>query len=192
MVNHTKEELGNALKRVMKRKSLNKITISDITNECGVNRMTFYYHFQDIYDLVEWICCHDTELTIGENKSYKSSTDGITAVFDLLQENKVFVMGVYRSVSRDIIEGYFYKVCETVFSDILNDIAKDNNIDEKYKSFMIDFHKYALVGVVISWINNNMKEDKAEIISNLKTLLGTNIADAVERFSALSNNKTAV
>ncbi len=45
-----------AEKKLLAQKPLSKITIADITEDCGMNRMTFYYHFQDIYDLIDWIC----------------------------------------------------------------------------------------------------------------------------------------
>ena len=44
----TKRALAASLKRLLAEKPLSKITISDITDDCGINRMTFYYHFQDI------------------------------------------------------------------------------------------------------------------------------------------------
>ena len=50
----TKYALENSLKNLLLQKPLDKITISDITDDCGISRMTFYYHFKDIYDLVEW------------------------------------------------------------------------------------------------------------------------------------------
>ena len=55
----TKRALEASLKKLLLRKPLNKITINDITEDCGVNRMTFYYHFKDIYDLVDWILVED-------------------------------------------------------------------------------------------------------------------------------------
>ena len=55
----TKRALEQSLKRLLLQKPLNKITISDITDDCGISRMTFYYHFKDIYDLVEWACLQD-------------------------------------------------------------------------------------------------------------------------------------
>ena len=54
MPNKTKEALEASLKKVMLKKPLDKITIQDITTDCGISRMAFYYHFKDIYDLVEW------------------------------------------------------------------------------------------------------------------------------------------
>ena len=59
MSNITKRAIEQSLKNLLMKKPLTKITISDITADCGMNRMTFYYHFKDIYDLVEWVCLED-------------------------------------------------------------------------------------------------------------------------------------
>ena len=55
----TKKALAPSLKNLLLKKPLNKITINDITDDCGINRMTFYYHFKDIYDLAEWACLQE-------------------------------------------------------------------------------------------------------------------------------------
>ena len=61
----TKRALEQSLKNLLLQKPLNKITISDIADDCGINRMTFYYHFKDIYDLVEWSCQEDAGHALG-------------------------------------------------------------------------------------------------------------------------------
>ena len=66
MSNTTKRALENSLKQMLLKKPLDKITISDLTDDCGISRMAFYYHFKDIYDLVEWSCKKESE-----NKIYK-------------------------------------------------------------------------------------------------------------------------
>lgn len=60
----TKRALEASLKNVLRTKPLNKITINDLAEDCGINRMTFYYHFKDIYDLVEWVCIEDATQAI--------------------------------------------------------------------------------------------------------------------------------
>ena len=55
MASSTKEALGNALKKMLAVKPIDKITVKDLVEECGVNRQTFYYHFDDVYDLLEWV-----------------------------------------------------------------------------------------------------------------------------------------
>ena len=51
----TKEALANALKNLLKQKSLSKISVKDITDYCNISRNTFYYHFKDKYELINWI-----------------------------------------------------------------------------------------------------------------------------------------
>ena len=66
----TKRAISASLKKLLCEKKLNKITVQDIADDCGINRQTFYYHFQDIYDLVEWTCIEDTEKVLKENRTY--------------------------------------------------------------------------------------------------------------------------
>ena len=55
----TKQALEVSLKKLLLQKPLDKITINNLTADCGISRMAFYYHFEDIYDLVEWSCIED-------------------------------------------------------------------------------------------------------------------------------------
>lgn len=64
MINQTKQILEESLKKIMLQKPLDKITIRDLTEDCGISRMAFYYHFKDIYDLVEWSCLEDATLSL--------------------------------------------------------------------------------------------------------------------------------
>ncbi len=59
MPQFTKRALEDSLKGLLSQKPLNKITVSDIIEDCGISRPTFYYHFKDIYDLVDWVCLED-------------------------------------------------------------------------------------------------------------------------------------
>ena len=72
----TKRALEDSLKRMLLKKSLDKITISDIAEDCGINRMTFYYHFKDIYDLVEWSCIEDAARALDGKKTYDTWQQG--------------------------------------------------------------------------------------------------------------------
>ena len=65
----TKDAIANAFKELMKIKSFDKISISDITNSCKLNRQTFYYHFQDKYELMNWIYYNEIFLPLVDNLS---------------------------------------------------------------------------------------------------------------------------
>ena len=77
----TKRALEQSLKNLLLQKPLNKITISDITEDCGISRMTFYYHFKDIYDLVEWACMEDAKKALEDKKTLRYVAAGLCADF---------------------------------------------------------------------------------------------------------------
>ena len=106
----TKRALEASLKKLLTKKPLDKITITDITEDCGINRMTFYYHFKDIYDLVEWVCVEDATRILGENKTYDTWQEGFLRIFEAVSENKTFMMNAYHSISRDQVEKYLYSL----------------------------------------------------------------------------------
>ena len=85
----TKRALEASLKNLLLQKPLSKITISDITEDCGINRMTFYYHFKDIYDLVEWSCQEDASKALAGNKTYETWQQGFLQLFKAVQEQAI-------------------------------------------------------------------------------------------------------
>ena len=98
----TKRALEASLKNLLLKKPLEKITINDITEDCGINRMTFYYHFKDIYDLIEWCCVEDAKKALEGKKTYDTWQQGFLQIFEAVLDNKPFILNVYHSVSRDL------------------------------------------------------------------------------------------
>ena len=86
----TKRALAASLKKLLAQKPLSKITIADITEDCGMNRMTFYYHFQDIYDLIDWICQEEGERAFQGRKGYNTWQEGFIALCHAVIENQAF------------------------------------------------------------------------------------------------------
>lgn len=85
----TKRALEQSLKNLLLKKPLTKITINDIAEDCGINRMTFYYHFQDIFDLIDWICQEEGAKAIQGRKNYKTWQEGFLALCCATRENSV-------------------------------------------------------------------------------------------------------
>ena len=106
----TKRALEQSLKNLLLQKPLHKITISDIADDCGINRMTFYYHFKDIYDLVEWSCQEDAAKALAGKKTYETWQQGFEQICEGGLANKPVIMNVCRSVRREQGENYLYKL----------------------------------------------------------------------------------
>lgn len=97
----TKRAVEQSLKNLLLKKPLTKITINDIAEDCGINRMTFYYHFKDIYDLVEWACFEDARKALEDNRTHDTWQQGLLQIFEAVLENKPFVMNVYRCIHKE-------------------------------------------------------------------------------------------
>ena len=178
----TKRALEASLKKLLLQKPLNKITINDITEDCGVNRMTFYYHFKDIYDLVDWIMVEDAAKVLEGRQSFENWTDAFLDILHQVQDNKVLVMNVYRSVSREQVEQYLYKLLDPMLRDFVDRSAQGFTVQDADKQFVVDFYKYALVGMALEWIRRDMKEDPARMTERLNVLLHGNLERALRRF----------
>ncbi len=169
----TKRALEASLKKLLLEKPVDKITITDITEDCGISRMTFYYHFKDIYDLVEWACQEDASKALEGKKTYDTWQQGWLQIFSAVKENKPFIMNVYRSLSREQVERYLYQVTYKLLIDVVNEKAAQMQVRDEDKRFIAEFYKYAFVGVMLDWIKNDMKEDPQQIIDHVsKTIYG--------------------
>lgn len=178
----TKRALEASLKRLLLQKPLDKITVSDITDDCGVNRMTFYYHFRDIYDLVEWSCAEDAARALNGKKTYDTWQQGFLQIFEAVQENRPFILNVYHSVSREQVEIYLYKVTYGLLRGVVEEQSAGMSVREEDKQFIADFYKYGFVGLMLDWIRGDMREDPRRIVERLSSVIQGDFARALERF----------
>ena len=86
MPNRTKQALEASLKKLLLEKPLDRITIQDLAADSGISRMTFYYHFQDIYDLVEWVCYEDAVKALKGKKTYDTWQEGFLQIFEIFRD----------------------------------------------------------------------------------------------------------
>ena len=178
----TKRALEQSLKNLLLQKPLSKITISDITDDCGINRMTFYYHFKDIYDLIEWSCEEDASRALAGRKTYETWQQGFAQLFVAVLENKPFIMNVYHSVSREQVENYLYKVTYALLEGVVEEQAAGMSVRPEDKAFIANVYKYAFVGLMLDWIKHDMKGDPKELIEKLDLVIHGSVAAALERF----------
>lgn len=178
----TKRALEQSLKNLLLKKPLTKITISDITEDCGINRMTFYYHFKDIYDLVEWACLEDAKRALDEKKTYDTWQQWLLQIFEAVQENKPFILNVYRCVHREQVEKYLQPLVDQLMLDVIQEESASMVIREEDKQFIAKIYAYIFIGVMLDWIKDDMREAPQEIVARLVKLLRGSVTAALRRF----------
>ena len=178
----TKRALVQSLKNLLQQKPLSKITISDITEDCGISRMTFYYHFKDIYDLVEWACAEDAARALQNKKTYDTWQQGFVQIFHAVRENKVFVMNVYRCVNREQVEKYLVPLTDQLIMGVITERAAGMTVREADQQFIAQVYSYAFVGIMLDWIRDDMRADPEELVNRLAMVIRGDITQALERF----------
>ena len=176
----TKRALEASLKELLRRKPLDKITVSDLTEHCGVNRMTFYYHFKDIYDLVEWCCEEDAARALAGQKTYDTWQQGFLQILEALRDDKAFFTSVYRSISREQVENYLYRLTYDLMMGVVEEKAAGMTVRPEEKEFIANFYKFAFVGLTLEWIRGGMKEDPAAIVDRVSVVTHGGITKALE------------
>jgi Transcriptional regulator len=155
----TEKALAASLKKLLEKKTLDKITVKDITDDCGVNRQTFYYHFHDVYDLVEWIFNDEAKKFMADWVDDRSWKESVTALMSRLLEEKAFIMNTFFSINRRQLEKYMQGLARPALLDIAQDYAKGKNIADEDLEFVASVFTFALVGIMTEWVADGMSQE---------------------------------
>lgn len=151
----TKQAIIYSFKKLMKEKQFDKISISDITNVCNLNRQTFYYHFQDKYELMNWIYYNEIFLPLVKKLENNNYEEAFRNMFTTMYEEKYLYNNALSMNTEYGFKQYLYSVLEELIK---------MNIQNK-KSQDIKFYTYGLVGLIIEWVQTGMKESPEELAS---------------------------
>lgn len=178
----TKRALAASLKKLLAVRPLDKITVIDIVKDCEVNRQTFYYHFQDINDLLEWFIMNETAAVLDGKKTYDTWQQGFVQILQYARDNKVIVMNISKSLDREQGEKYLYDITYDLLLGVVDEKAAGIPVREEDKKAIADFYKYAFVGLALNWIKYGMKEEPQVIIDQLSVLIQGSFSEALEKY----------
>ena len=184
MAQRTEKAIANALKKLLAKRPLNKITISDIANECGINRMTFYYHYRDVYDLIECIANEELKGALEGKRTLADWQQGILKLMDVIQKDKGFYTGVYQSIDRDKTIDYIYDLISDLLKEGVAQVPSTVKVSEADKQFIVDFYAYAFCGLLLQWVRNGMEEEPAELVDRMGKLGKGGLGRGLDVFSS--------
>lgn len=170
---NTKKLMAESLKDIMKKKPFSKVTVSEIIKDCGLNRKTFYYHFQDIYDLLKWTLeeeaievVKDFDLTVDYEKA-------IYYVMDYVEKNDYIVNCACDSMGLDQIKWFFYNDLKEIISYTINkaEASLHTRLKPDFKDFASRFYTEALAGMLIEWARGKESLDKEKTVTYLSAMV---------------------
>ena len=175
---NTKKLMADALKQAMRSKPFSKITVSEIIQACGINRKTFYYHFQDIYDLLKWVLDEEAIQVVRHFDLLDNYEDAIRFVMDYVRKNDYIVSCVHDSIGREEMKRFFFKDFIEITSSVIDEAEQRTGLtlDPAFKAYCARFYTEAMAGMLIDWARNHDRQNQEQVIRYL-TLL---VAAAVE------------
>ncbi|MBU3092116.1 dihydroxyacetone kinase transcriptional activator DhaS [Clostridium sp. CF011] len=177
----TEKALALSLKQLMKTVPLSKISIQNIADNCRLNRQTFYYHFKDKFDLVNWIYYTEVTECIANCNRYENWTDGMYRTLCYLMNNNSFYINALNTPGQNAFNGYFFDFSCELIMGIVNDVSLGMNVPDMDKKFIADFYTHAFVGIIVQWIKTGMKDSPQIMVEKMRNVVEGSMLGALSR-----------
>lgn len=179
MAQNTKQAIMDAFIELLNERSFEKITVTDIVNRCDINRNTFYYYYQDIYDVLEELLSSEADRIIKQHKKFDKWQDELKLATGFARLNKRAINHIYRSMERDVFEKYLQKIIETPVKDYVELQSKGIECTTADKEALAKFYTYAIVMMLVNWVNEGMKRNFSDFLTRLGILLEGSIKNSL-------------
>ena len=135
---------------------VDKITVKDITDQCGISRNTFYYHYQDIYQVlkayVQYSAEHVIELMVEDE-----GEDGKAGLKEIryLEANRELLCNLYRSAANEEVRNCLQSASQIIFDRLIESVSQGMEVQAEDKKILRAVCQYTVRGIMTSW----MEED---------------------------------
>ena len=177
-MNRTEEAIIDAFWELLEKKTYSKITVKDIVELCQVNRNTFYYHFQDIPELLERVIKKAADEIIKNSGKFDAPVDCLIPMINAILEKKTAFLHIYHSVQRDVFLNELNMLTLYCVNDYVDTVTKDLSISTEDKKLLVRFYKCALVGITLDWLDHNMDYDILDSTKRISYLFRGTIKNA--------------
>ena len=183
----TKKLLADSLKELLKKKTLDKITVKELVATCGVNRQTFYYNFQDIYELLEWIFVEEGARLKKETEEMKDWRERLHVVIDEIgnEETRRLILNTFYSVNPMQIDRFMQNYFRPPVEEIITENIRDVDISEENREFMIRMYDLFWVDLIMRWIQSGM--EMSEMTGDIEKIISVMTGSSVYRAQNLKD-----
>jgi AcrR family transcriptional regulator len=181
MTNLTKHALADALKEMLNTRTLDQLTIQDVADAASVSRKTFYYHFHDIYDLVEWMMVEEWKANIQQGDDPKQWLRNVASTISYTMENRKWVLNIYQSMQHDQLASILSKVTQPQVERSFDTIVAGRPVDAGDRRFVLDIFTYGITALIMSWIGDGMRGDAEFLQDRLMRLFNNSLELLAER-----------
>ena len=183
----TKRTLAGSLKKLMEQKSLSRITISELCRDCGLNRKTFYYHFDDIQSLLKWMLEQEAENVIKKQDLLTDYQALLSLVIDYVDDNNDILNRMYDTTKQNSITNFFFPELRKAVKDMIEDLEKKTGcaVDEEFREFLGSFYTTSLSSLLIDRLQETCAYTKEELMDYINFTLRSSLPAILKARSAV-------
>ena len=182
MAKQTQKFIMSTFMQLLESESLDKITVRDIVEECEINRNTFYYHYSDIYDLLDDVFRVETEKfmseDVDENTTFGEEYER-AACFVL--KYKKAIIHIYDSKKRDVLQNYLETLAFSFISRFVKKEADGYGLPDEDIDYITGFYTHAIVGNTLGWIKRKLPSGQEKFIARTAGSFNATVKDMIRQ-----------
>lgn len=183
--NYTKDLIRKEFIKLLNKKKLHNITVTELAKVCNIERKTFYYHYENLTELVKEIFDEELERVIEEFNETLSWEESFILAAKFILDNKKVVKHIYESDYRMDLEKYIFSISGEIMRKYVIRVAKDTKAQESDIKLIAYFYQCALSSSLIQWVATDMKTDPKAVTRRIGELMDGNILLSLKRSEKL-------
>lgn len=152
----TKKALGEALKELVKQKGFDKVSVGDITGACGMGRQSFYYHFQDKFELLEWLYDQEAFAPLCEGITLQNWPMKLHAMLECMEADRKFYIAAVKAQPNHFSES-LSRILEALFLQVTEKLDVNEQVNADRRRFGATFYALGCCAVVVRWAQGGMR-----------------------------------
>lgn len=176
-----RELLATALKRRLRTEPFDKVTVTELTRDCGITRQAFYYHFRDVRHLAEWVFETEVKERVAVTPSQDAWADGLDRLLRYLRENRSSTVAVLDGLGRSGLERFLFRQMRPVTEAVVDEVGGGGPASDADRALVVDFYTSAVLSMVLRWVADGMVEDTYRFVGDVELMLEGAVAESVRR-----------
>ena len=177
----TKQALADSLKQLLVKKSFSKITVTEIVENCGFNRKTFYYHFEDIYSLLRWMLEQDLLSVVDSNELTSDPEKVIRFALHYIKQNRQLLTCVINELGHDELRNFLYDDFSAPIRLVIQKAETETGrtLDDAYREHLTSFYTSGMTGMIVRVLLRKIPSEE-EFIEDMITTFHVSLAALVQ------------
>lgn len=185
----TKKQIACALKDALRKKMFSKVTVSELIEKCGINRKTFYYHFEDIFALLKWTLDDDAIALLSGYEKMNDYRDVFCFLLEYIEKNGYIRNCIHDIVSRGATSGALGKDGVKLIVSCITSAEKESGLylEPDYKDFLAVYYSEAIAAIITDYIDDPERYDKSRTAGFLSDTFEISVREVIREKGSPEN-----